>query len=40
MPDRVSNGVVLVTYAGEGTPKSIVPAAKRGAKFLRAPWGK
>lgn len=43
MMKKVADALVsqyLVTYAGEGTPKSIVPAAKRGAKFLRAPWGK
>jgi len=28
----------VVTYASEGTPKSVTPGATRGAKFLRAPW--
>jgi VWFA-related protein len=31
----------VVTYTpGGGTPQSVVPAASRGTKFLRAPWVK
>jgi hypothetical protein len=41
MMKKVADALVSqyeVTYAGEGSPKSVVPTAKRGAKFLRAPW--
>lgn len=42
MMKKVADALVsqyVVTYTpGPGTPKSIVPAAKTGTKFLRAPW--
>lgn len=43
MMKKVAEALVsqyLVTYAGEGSPRSIVPAATRGTTFLRAPWMK